>query len=288
MKKAFAANERDLLLRNQEKLMNIRRWFSTLVLVLAAACTLGAHAQNKQPEYEIGPGDTVRILVYQNPDLTLETRVTENGIITFPLVGAVRIGGMTIATAELTIANALKSGGFIKQPQVNIVPVQIRSNQISVLGQVSHPGRFPLETFNTRVSEMIAIAGGISATGADIAVLTGVRDGKPFRREIDIVGMFLDNKLQDDMVVAGGDVIYVHRMPMFYIYGEVQRPGSYRLERGMTIRQALAQGGGPTVRGTERRLSLFRRGSGKVTETSPNLNNAVMPDDVLYVGESLF
>ena len=286
--KAFAAKDHGLLLRYQGKLMNIRRLFSTLILVLAAAFTLGAHAQNRQPEYQIGPGDAIRILVYQNPDLTLETRVTEAGNISFPLIGVVRIGGMTISSAELTIANALKSGGFIKQPQVTILPVQIRSNQISVLGQVGHPGRFPIETFNTRISEMIAIAGGITATGADTAILTGIRDGKPFRKEIDISGMFLDNKLEEDIVVAGGDVIYVHRMPMFYIYGEVQRPGSYRVERGMTIRQALTLGGGPTVRGTERRLTLHRRNSNSVAESTPNLNNLVRPDDVLYVGESLF
>lgn len=288
MKTAFAANERDLPLRNQEKLMNIRRLVSILLLVLAAACALGAHAQNKQPEYQIGPGDTIRILVYQNPDLTLETRVTENGTITFPLIGVARIGGMTISAAELAIASALKSGGFIKQPQVTIVPTVIRSNQVSVLGQVSRPGRFPLETVNTRLSEMIAIAGGIAASGADAVILTGVRDGQPFRKEIDISGMFLDNKLQDDIVVIGGDVIYVHRMPMFYIYGEVQRPGSYRIERGMTIRQALTLGGGPTARGTERKLTLHRRSGNSVAETSPNLNNLVRPDDVLYVGESLF
>ena len=136
---------------------------------------------------------------------------------------------------------------------------------------------------------MIAIAGGIAPTGADVAILTGLRDGKPFRKEIDISGMFLDNKLEDDLVVAGGDVIYVHRQPMYYIYGEVQRPGSYRVERGMTIRQALAQGGGPTVRGTERRVRLHRRAAdGKVEILAPDLDGPVQPDDVLYVRESLF
>jgi polysaccharide export outer membrane protein len=272
----------------RKTIMSRQRLLPTLLFVLAATVGLDAQAQDRRPEYQLGPGDTVRIAVYQNPDLTLETRVTENGNITFPLIGVVKIGGMTIAAAELTIANALKSGGFIKQPQVNIVPVQLRSNQVSVLGQVGRPGRFPLEIVNTRLSEAIAMAGGIAAAGADTVILTGVRDGQSFRKEIDISGMFLDNKLQDDVVVSGGDVIYVHRMPMFYIYGEVQKPGSYRLERGMTIRQALAQGGGPTVRGTERRLKLFRRSGNGVAESSPNLNSLVRPDDVLYVGESLF
>ncbi|MBI2226301.1 MAG: SLBB domain-containing protein, partial [Betaproteobacteria bacterium] len=147
------------------------------------------------------------------------------------------------------------------------------------------------DTLNVRVSEMIAIAVGITvATGADVAVLTGTREGKPFRKEIDIAGMFADrNRLQDDLVVAGGDVIYVQRAPIFYIYGEVQRPGSYRVERNMTVRQALAQGGGPTLRGTERWLRLHRRGAdGKVAILRPGFDDPVQPDDVIYVRESIF
>jgi polysaccharide export outer membrane protein len=270
--------------------MNSRLLFRTLVFILAAAFTLCARAQNPLPEYQLGAGDSIRITVYQNPDLTVETRVTENGTISYPLIGVVKIGGKTIPSAEQIIAKALKDGGFIKQPQVNIVLLQNRSNQVSVLGQVNHPGRFPLETVNIRVSEMIAIAGGIiTDSGADVAILTGLRDGKAFRKEIDITGMFLNNKPQDDIVVAGGDVIYVPRQPVFYIYGEVQKPGSYRVGHGMTIRQALAQGGGPTIRGTERSLGLYRRGpDGKVESLSPNLNSPVQANDVLYVKESLF
>jgi len=269
--------------------MSLQRWLPPLLLVLAATLGLGAQAQNKYPEYRLGPGDTIRIFVYQNPDLTLETRVTENGNITFPLIGILGIGGMTIASAEQTIARTLQAGGFIKQPQVNILLVQNRGNQVSVLGQVNRPGRFPLETFNTRLSEMVATAGGIAPTGADVAILTGTRGGKPFRREIDIAGMFINENLDGDLMVAGGDVIYVYRAPMFYIYGEVQRSGSYRVERNMTIRQALAQGGGLTVRGTERALRLYRNGSGNGVQThTPNLDDLVHPDDVLYVRESLF
>ncbi len=267
--------------------MNQQLLFRTLVFIFAAAFTFCAQAQGTQLEYQLGAGDSIRITVFQNPDLTVETRVTENGTITYPLIGIVKIGRMTIPSAEQTIAKALKDGGFIKQPQVNIVLLQNRSNQVSVLGQVNRPGRFPLETVDIRVSEMIAIAGGIiTDTGADIATLTGLREGKPFRKEIDIAGMFLNDKPQDDLVVAGGDVIYVPRQPVFYIYGEVQKPGSYRVERGMTIRQALAQGGGPTIRGTESRLRLYRLGG--VETSSPALNDPVQANDVLYVRESLF
>jgi polysaccharide export outer membrane protein len=269
--------------------MNLLRWLPTMLLVVAAAFATGVRAQDKQLEYQLGPGDSVRVLVFQNPDLTLETRVSENGTISFPLIGIVRIGGMTVARAEQTIASALRTGGFIKQPQVNILLVVSRGNQVSVLGLVNRPGRYPLETFNTRLSEMLATAGGMATAGADVVILVGTRDGKPFRKEIDVAGMLLNNDLQDDIVVAGGDMIYVHRAPIFYIYGEVQRPGSFRIERGMTVRQALAQAGGLTLRGTERGLSLQRRSAGGALETlRPNLDDLVRPDDVYQVRESLF
>ena len=165
----------------------------------------------------------------------------------------------------------------------------MRSNQVSVLGLVKRAGRFPLDTSNVRVSEMLALAGGITPAGADVAIITGERAGKPYRKEIDIPALFLYNKHDDDVTVAPGDVIYVNRAPLFYIYGEVQRPGSYRVERGMTVRQALAQGGGPTQRGTERGLRMHRRGpSNQLEATSPRLDDPVQPGDVFYVGDSLF
>jgi polysaccharide export outer membrane protein len=258
--------------------------FSLLFAMVAA----GVHAQERQPEYRLGPGDNVRIQVFQNPELTVETRVSENGTVTYPLIGSVTIGGMTISAAEQTIAKALAAGSFIERPQVNILLLANRGSQVSLLGQVNRPGRYPLETFNTRLSEMLAIGGGIAASGADIAIVTGTRDGKAFRKEVDIAGMFLERKLDEDFVVAGGDVIYVHRMPMFYIYGEVQRPGSYRIERGMRVRQALAQAGGPTNRGTERGIRLFRRGANGVDTLTPELDEVVHPDDVLQVRETIF
>ena len=263
-------------------------------LVLAMAAFV-LHGQDKtmlheRPiEYRIGAGDGIRISVFQNPNLTLETRVAEDGSITYPLVGKVKLCGLTVAAAEQSIARALEAGNYIQNPQVNILPVAIRSSQVSVLGLVNRPGRFPLETFNTKVSEMIAIAGGISGAAADVAILTGERDAKPYRREIDIPPLFLNNKLDDDVTVQGGDVIYVHRAPVYYVYGEVHRPGSYRVERSMTVRQALVQAGGPTQRGTERSLRLHRRGAdGRLEERAPRLDEMVRPDDVLHVGDSLF
>jgi len=271
-----------------------------LLSVMTAFFALSASALDTL-DYSLGGGDTIRVLVFQNPDLTIETRVSENGSITYPLIGPVSIGGLSIAAAEKKIADALKSGGFIKQPNVNIVLLQVRGNQVSVLGQVAHPGRFPLETFNTRLSDILAAAGGplpggssapgggVTPGGDDRAIVTGLRDGKPFRKEIDIPALYLGDKNDSDVVLSGGDTIYVNRAPVFYIYGEAQRPGAYRIERNMTIMQALALGGGPTVRGSERRLLLNRKNNaGVIEKLSPELTAPILPDDVIYVRESIF
>lgn len=239
-------------------------------------------------DYPLGPGDVLRIQVFQNPDLATETRVSENGSITYPLIGSVEVGGLAIAAAEKKIAAALQDGGFVRQPQVNIVLVQMRGSQVSVLGQVNRPGRFPLETLS-RVSDMLAIAGGAATTGDDFAIVTGLRNGKPFRKVIDIPALYLGEKPDEDIFLVGGDVIYVHRAPVFYIYGEAQRPGAYRIERGMTVMQALAQGGGPTARGSEGNLRLHRKNAeGKVEKLSPEMTDTVQSNDVIYVRESIF
>ena len=264
-----------------------------LVFAMAGASTAAlaqaAPAAAAKTEYPLGAGDAIRIQVFQNPDLTIETRVSENGSISYPLVGSVEVGGLSLAAAEKKIADALQKGGFIQKPQVNIVLVQIRGNQVSVLGQVNRPGRFPLETATTRLSDMIATAGGATGVGDDVAVVVGTRNGKLFRKQIDIPSIYLEEKLQDDIVLQGGDSIYVHRAPVFYIYGEAQRPGSFRIERGMTIMQALATGGGPTGRGSEKRLRLHRKAAdGSIIQTAPQLTDTVQPNDVIYVNESLF
>ena len=262
-------------------------------LVCSLACVIwvgGSHAQEKLDyDSKLGAGDLIRIVVFQNPDLTLDTRVAESGAITYPLIGSVVIGGLTIDAAEKQIAKGLKDGGFVQQPQVNIVLTQVRGNQVSVLGQVNRPGRFPMETFNTRVSEMLATAGGIAVSGADTVILVGIRDGKPFRKEIDIPAIYVEGKQGEDVLVQGGDVLYVHRAPVFYIYGEAQRPGAYRIERGMTVQQALAQGGGPTTRGMEYWVRLHRKDAdGKIQRLSPELEDMVQPEDVIYIRESIF
>lgn len=258
-----------------------------LLLSLAMYGAVGQAAESN--DYRLGAGDMTRITVFQNPDLTTEVRISESGVISYPLLGSVELRGLTVTEAENKIARLLKEGKFVQQPQVNIVVTQLLGNQVSVLGQVNRPGRYPLETFNIHVSDILALAGGATPSGSDSVILTGARNGKPFRKEIDIPGVFLQDNRIDDVLIQGGDTLYVQRAPMYYIYGEVQRPGSYRVERNMTLMQALAQGGGPTPRGTQNNIRIYRSGAnGKQEETSLALTAPIDGDDVLYVRESLF
>jgi polysaccharide export outer membrane protein len=266
------------------------RYVLTLVLAVCAGIA-SAQPAAKAPsgDYKLGPGDSIKVQVYQNPDLTVEARVSETGAIRYPLVGNVALGGLSIAEAENRIAQALKAKDILKQPQVNIVLLQVRGNQVSVLGQVQRPGRFPLETNTVRVSDMLAAAGGVTPTGDDVLVVTGTRNGQPFRKAIDIPALFAGTRSEDDILLSAGDTLYVNKAPMYYIYGEAQRPGHYRVERGMTVMQAIAQGGGITSRGSQSRLRLTRtQPDGAVVQTEPRLTDPVQPGDVLFVRESLF
>jgi polysaccharide export outer membrane protein len=244
---------------------------------------------DKPAEHTLGPGDVIRVSVYQNPDLALETRISEQGQISFPLIGTVALGGLSTPAAEQRIAKMLRDGGFVLKPQVNVSLVQVRSAQVSILGQVGKPGRYPIDQVNSKVSEMIAAAGGVVPGAADVVTVVGTRNGKAVKFDIDLPAILQSGKSELDAVVANGDILYVDRAPMVYIYGEVQRPGAFRLERGMTVMQALAQGGGLTQRGTERGLRIHRRdANGALRVIEPKMNDMVERDDVLYVRESVF
>jgi polysaccharide export outer membrane protein len=291
----------------------IRHLLMGLALALAAAGLAGAQTQRantqsarpaptvkaaqeaQEPaapvpdEHVLGAGDVIRISVFQNPDLTLETRISEQGQITYPLVGPVALGGLAVPAAEQRIARALREGKFVLNPQVNILVMQIRSAQISILGQVHKPGRYPIDQAGSRVSQMIAAAGGAVPGAADTVTLTGTRNGQPVKLEIDLPQILQSGKSELDPVVQSGDILHIDRAPQIYVYGEVQRPGVGRLERGMTVMQAIAQSGGLTQRGTERGLRIHRRDpAGEVHVIRPGMNDPVERDDVIYVRESLF
>jgi polysaccharide biosynthesis/export protein len=182
----------------------------TLSLALAQTSSPAAPVN----EYRLGAGDVVRISVYQSPDLQLEARLSEAGVISYPLLGSIKLGGLAVAEAERRIADGLRTGGFVKAPQVSLLVVQVRGHQASVLGQVNRPGRYPLERADTRLTDLIANAGGTAPGGSDIVVVTGRRNGQPFRQEIDLPRLFAPGGVDNDIVILDGDVVWVDRQPL--------------------------------------------------------------------------
>jgi len=263
---------------------------------VAAATPTAAQAMSAQDVRDmraalesIGVGDMVRITVFRNPELTTETRVTDQGTIAFPMLGDVPVAGMTPSQVGKRIAEKLSTGKYVVNPEVQVTMMQVNSRQVSVLGNVNKPGRYPIDNINGRLTDFIAAAGGVAAPGSDLVTVVSVRDGKASKRDVDLSQMFVTGNIESNLDLQPGDTIYVHRAPMVYVYGEVQKAGAYRLEPHMTVMQAIAMGGGLTPRGTQRGLKIHRRGGdGQVQQINARLTDEVKVDDVVYVDESLF
>jgi polysaccharide export outer membrane protein len=245
--------------------------------ILIAICLFAGAAAALAQTDKLGSGDAIRVLVHQQPDLTTEARVTPNGTIAMPLIGEVKVAGLSTGAAAGAIAESFKKGKFLKNPQVTVALTTVRSRQVSVLGLVTRPGRYALDDTSSGLTDVIAAAGGITPTGDD--TVTVIRDGQSQR--VALLGKPFELK--------GGETIHVERAPVFYIYGEVTRSGAYRVEPNMTVMQAIAAGGGITPRGSERRLKLRRAGAdGKLIERDASLRDVVKADDVIFVKEALF
>jgi polysaccharide biosynthesis/export protein len=269
-----------------------RFWVALLALFALSFAVLPDAARAQQVsrgDYTLGPGDVLRIQVFQSQDLTVEARISESGVISYPLLGVVKLAGLSPQQAENLISTRLKEGKFLQNPQVTLNVLQFRSQQVSVLGNVARPGRYPLETTGMRLSEILSVAGGVMPTGADQVILMTTRNGRPQRLEIDLVDMFTTGDLSKDVVLQAGDTLFVNRAPNYFVYGQVQRPGQYALDRGMTVAQAIAKGGGLTLRGTDRGVRLHRRiGERNIQVLEPKLDDPVKPDDLIFIRESIF
>ena len=239
--------------------------------------------------YRLGPGDVVEITVYNNPDLSTKTSIGEDGTISFPLIGNVALAGLTRAKAEKRIAHALEAGKFVPKPYVNLVIDEYRSQTISVLGDVSKPGTYQIRR-PVKVTEVLAMAGGITQNGSQQVTLVSKRaNGGARRKTVNVTDVLQHGDLAQDALVGNGDIVYVPPAPKFYIYGEVRNPGAYPLQDGMTVQQAISVGGGLTVRGTQRGIQVDRKlADGRVQSHSARLSDRLRPGDVVQVPQSWF
>src|SRR3569623_1040992 len=239
-------------------------------------------------DYKLGPGDIVRITVYGHEDLITEDRITERGYISFPLLGEVAVSSFTKGEVEQRIAQMLEAGELIKKPSVTVRVVQYHSQQVSVIGMVMKPGTFDIDKPSSLL-EMLARAGGIAPDGSDRITILRKQDGKDVRLEVDTMVILKHGKAEDNVNVAIGDVVFVPPAPKNYVYGEIQRPGVYKLQRDMTELQALAVGGGLTPRGTDNAIKIIRHVDGVQVQTMDSrLTDIVIVVVVIRVKDRLF
>lgn len=260
----------------------LTRWLCLLVVSLNSCFIFAAE------DYLLGGGDTVDIAVYEQPDLTTVARISQDdGTITFPLIGEVTIAGLSPEAAGSKIAKLLKDGGFIKNPQVALTVQEFLSQKIPIMGQVNSPGEYSLKG-ESRVIDLISQAGGLKIDAADLITVVKNEGGKSVKHEIDLL-QFYAGDMSQNIEVSRGDFILVPKMDRFYIQGEVTGTGTYRLERDMTVMQALSVGGGITGRGSLKGMKVIRhKADGTTQKIGVELTDRLQPNDVLIVKERLF
>jgi polysaccharide export outer membrane protein len=274
-----------------------------LATMFAFGAVPGAMAQNlppastltpdnptaRAPLLQLGPGDSISIQVYGQPDLSTSVYVADDGTISVPLAGNVQVGGMSPAQASAQVESALKAAKILVDPHVNITVTTSRSQRVSVLGQVGTPGRYAVES-NTSILDLLAQAGGITVNGSDIVfVIRQGKDGKEVRYPVDLKGLANGSGAVPTVRLQGGDQVFVPKAEQFSIYGEVTTPGRYRVEPGMTVIEAIARAGGITVRGSQHRVEIKRKlANGNYSNMKAKLGDLVQPEDVIQVKESIF
>lgn len=230
--------------------------------------------------YVLGVNDEVDITLFGRTDTKVSTRIAEDGSVTFPFIGNVRARGETPRSLAAIIAARLKSGGYFTNPIVNVEVRSFISNAVTVFGNVNTPGVLPLDRPLT-LAMMIARAGGVRADAATYAVLRHAGSAE----EEKIPFADLDAVHGSGIPMRPGDTVFVPQADQFFVYGQVNAPGQFPLQPGLTVRQALARAGGPTLGGSEKKVSLYR--NGKLTKKIP-LDEPIRANDVLRVGERLF
>ncbi len=249
-----------------------------------------AASPDLRPLLQLGSGDVVNVQVYGRPELNTTTYVADDGTIAIPLAGSVQVAGLSPTAASQQVAAAFRDGQFLKNPQVTILVTQSRSQQVTVLGEVKAPGRFPVES-RTTVLDLLAEAGGTTERSANVVyVIRPDNVGNLERHPIDLKGLQNGRYSLQLITIRSGDSVFVPPAEQFYIYGEVQAPNMYRLEPDMTVLQAIVRGGGLTKYATNNnRIEIKRRGTdGNVTKLKATVTERVKADDVIYVKESLF
>ena len=255
-----------------------------LLLAPLAAVPRAAAAQSAG-DYLIGPQDVLTIAVFDQPNLGGKYAVEIDGSFTFPLIGRVTAGGMTIRDFEADLKKKL-ADGFFRNPQVTVGIDQYRSQRVFVTGEVRTPGAYPL-TGDMTLIEVLAKAGSTTPSASDELLVT--RGGKTVETvKINLKELQTGATPTANITLRDGDTIYVARAELVYVFGQVRTPGSYAIKSDTTVLQALSLAGGVLPTGAMNRTRVIRVVNGEKKELRIEPTALVKPGDTIVVPERFF
>jgi polysaccharide biosynthesis/export protein len=207
----------------------------------------------------IGPGDEAEVTVYGAPDLSGHTRVSADGNIYMPLIGNVRIAGLSSSEAAAAIETQLQQNNIVNNPQVSVYVKEYTSSGISVSGEVAKPG-FYSAVGPHRLFDILQAAGGPTDRAANKVVISH-RDQDQKDATTVYISKDPAEMTASNVVLLPGDTVVVPRAGIVYVLGEVTRPGGYVLNAngGITVLQIVAVAGGPTHVASAGKTRLLRR-----------------------------
>jgi polysaccharide export outer membrane protein len=239
----------------------MRALSAVLVLIAATACF------GQSESLLIGPGDKLRVEVFDTPEMSQDVRVTDAGEIPLMFIGNVKVAGVTPGEASRAIEDTLKSKQLMIHPQVTVSVVEYATQQVSVMGQVKNPGVFPV-TAPVPVINILSSAGGL--TDSADRNITIQRHGDPRQTVKYFFSNNSDDALQTSVMVYPGDIVVVPKAGIVYVLGDVARPGGYTMSDNnsqMTVLEAIAQAGGTNTSAVVSKTKLVRRTATGITET---------------------
>ena len=272
-----------------------------VVSALATALILGFASGRLDAQvnnYIVGPQYVLMIALFDQQDLSGKYTVEADGTFTFPLIGRVKVGSLTLRGVEETLRKEL-SNGFFKNPQVSVAVEQYRSQRVFVVGEVRMPGTYPL-TGDTTLIEALARAGSTTDNAAGEVLIVRSRtatkvDGPlvpEHEQAAEVIHVDLkelqSGRLSQNTQLRDSDTIFIPRAELVYVFGQVKDPGGVPLQKGTTVLQALSLAGGVTERGATGRLRIARVVAGKKTEVRARLDDVVQPGDTIIVPERFF
>jgi polysaccharide export outer membrane protein len=237
-------------------------------------------AAAKDDGYVLGADDVVEVEVLGRTDFRVRGKIGVDGSLQLPYLGPTPAAGRTTLQLGEDIKAALEKGGYYRNPILRVEVVGYASRYVTVLGSVNTPGLVPVDR-PYRVSEIMARVGGVRQNGADYVVLT---PQKGEGRKLSIKALATGDPTQDPYVQSG-DKLFVPEAEIFYISGQVKAPGAYPISENLTLRMAIAKGGGLTDIGSEKGIKVTHT-DGKVEK--PAMTTKVVAGDVINVGERLF